>query len=70
MIAEHDGETVTPITYNALVAAGQLKGSVTVLVAGPDCSKVAEEIAKATGVEKVLVAQSGIFKGFLPGTLY
>lgn len=40
VIAEHNGETVTPITYNTIAAAREIGGDVTALVAGPDCSKV------------------------------
>lgn len=39
VIAEHNGETVIPLTYNTITAARQL-GEVTALVAGPDCAKV------------------------------
>ena len=40
VVAEHDGETVVPLTYNAIAAARQLGGDVAALVAGPDCGKV------------------------------
>ena len=44
VIAEHDGETVTPITYNTIAAAREIGGEVTAIVAGPDCSKVIYEV--------------------------
>lgn len=40
MIAEHNGEAVTPLTYNTISAAKQIGGEITALVAGPDCTKV------------------------------
>ena len=40
VIAEHNGESVVPITYNTISAARELGGDVTALVAGPDCGKV------------------------------
>lgn len=40
VVAEHNGESVIPLTYNTLAAARQLGGDVTALVAGPDCGKV------------------------------
>lgn len=40
MIAEHNGESVVPLTYNTISAARELGGDVTTLVAGPDCGKV------------------------------
>ena len=66
VVVEHNGEAVNPITYNAISAAKQLGGDITALVAGDSCTKVAEEMAKAEGVSKLLVAQHAGFKGFLP----
>lgn len=40
VIAEHNGEAVTPLTYNTISAAKQIGGEITALVAGPDCTKV------------------------------
>jgi electron transfer flavoprotein alpha subunit len=60
---------VSPLTYSAISAAKQLGGDITALVCGPDCSKVATELAKAEGVGKLLVAQDSGFKGFLPEAL-
>ena len=44
VVAEHDGEAVVPLTYNAIAAARQLGGDVTTLVAGPDCGKVSHDV--------------------------
>lgn len=40
VVAEHNGESVAPITYNALETASQIGGDVTAVLVGPDCSKV------------------------------
>ncbi|XP_012257426.1 electron transfer flavoprotein subunit alpha, mitochondrial [Athalia rosae] len=69
VIAEHNNETLSTITQNALTAARQIGGDVTVLVAGTKCGPVAEAVAKANGVAKVLVAENEVFIGFTPETL-
>lgn len=66
VVAEHNNETLTPITLNAITAAAKMGGEITCLVAGTQCAKVAEEVSKVAGVSKVLVADSDAFKGFLP----
>ena len=40
VIAEHNGDTVVPLTFNTITAAKELGGEVTALVAGTDCAKV------------------------------
>uniref|UniRef100_A0A8C9EIM8 Electron transfer flavoprotein subunit alpha, mitochondrial n=1 Tax=Pavo cristatus TaxID=9049 RepID=A0A8C9EIM8_PAVCR len=40
VIAEHNNETLTPITLNAVTAAKRLGGEVSCLVAGTSCDKV------------------------------
>uniref|UniRef100_A0A8C5MKH2 Electron transfer flavoprotein subunit alpha n=1 Tax=Leptobrachium leishanense TaxID=445787 RepID=A0A8C5MKH2_9ANUR len=69
VIAEHDTQQVTPITLSAITAAKQLGGDVSCLVAGTNCTKVAEELAKVQGVSKLFVAQHDVYKGFLPEEL-
>ncbi|XP_044139333.1 electron transfer flavoprotein subunit alpha, mitochondrial [Bufo gargarizans] len=69
VIAEHDTQQVTPITLSAISAAKKLGGDVTCLVAGTDCSQVAEQLAKVQGVSKLFVAQHEAYKGFLPEEL-
>ncbi|XP_060068873.1 electron transfer flavoprotein subunit alpha, mitochondrial-like [Ylistrum balloti] len=68
VIAEHDNEKLTPVTLNAITAAKKL-GDVSCLVAGTQCAKVAEEVSKVEGVQKVLLADNEAFKGFLPESL-
>uniref|UniRef100_A0A8C6JQ42 Electron transfer flavoprotein subunit alpha, mitochondrial n=2 Tax=Melopsittacus undulatus TaxID=13146 RepID=A0A8C6JQ42_MELUD len=65
VIAEHNNETLTPITLNTITAAKRLGGEVSCLVAGTSCDKVAQEVSKVQGVAKVLVAQHDAYKGFL-----
>ncbi|XP_064618541.1 electron transfer flavoprotein subunit alpha, mitochondrial-like [Lineus longissimus] len=66
VIAEHNNESLTPITLNAVSAATELGGDVSCLVIGSQCSKVVEEISKVKGISKVLLADNDAFKGFLP----
>ena len=66
VIAEHTNDKLTPITLNAVSAAVKLGGDVFCLVAGTQCSKVAEEASKVAGVNKVILADNDAFKGFLP----
>lgn len=69
VVAEHNNEKITPITLSAITAASKLGGEVSCLIAGTDCSKVAEQISKVPGVKKVLVAQHASYKGALPEEL-
>lgn len=39
-MAEHNGNNITPITYNTISAAQKLGHEINVLVVGEDCSKV------------------------------
>ncbi|XP_036390958.1 electron transfer flavoprotein subunit alpha, mitochondrial [Megalops cyprinoides] len=65
VVAEHNNDTLTPITLNAITAASKIGGEVACLVAGTNCTKVAEEVSKVKGVQKVLVAQHDAYKGAL-----
>uniref|UniRef100_A0A6Q2YDR5 Electron transfer flavoprotein subunit alpha n=1 Tax=Esox lucius TaxID=8010 RepID=A0A6Q2YDR5_ESOLU len=69
VIAEHNNDKLTPITLNAITAAKKLGGDVSCLVAGTDCTKVAQEISKVLGVKTVLIAQNDAYKGSLPEEL-
>ena len=55
VIADHDNAALKGATFNTVTAAQEL-GDVTILVAGSDCGAVADEAAKLTGINKVLVA--------------
>ncbi|XP_005091396.1 electron transfer flavoprotein subunit alpha, mitochondrial [Aplysia californica] len=69
VIAEHNNEKLTPVTLNAVTAATKLGGEVSCLVLGSQCAKVAEEVSQIKGVSKVLLADSDVFKGFLPESI-
>uniref|UniRef100_A0AAZ3R707 Electron transfer flavoprotein subunit alpha, mitochondrial n=1 Tax=Oncorhynchus tshawytscha TaxID=74940 RepID=A0AAZ3R707_ONCTS len=69
VVAEHNNDKLTPITLNAITAAKKLGGDVSCLVAGTDCTKVAQEISKVLGVKTVLIAQNDAYKGSLPEAL-
>uniref|UniRef100_A0A8B9LGD3 Electron transfer flavoprotein subunit alpha n=1 Tax=Astyanax mexicanus TaxID=7994 RepID=A0A8B9LGD3_ASTMX len=66
VVAEHNNGTLTPITLNAITAASKLGSDVSCLVAGTECTKVAEELSKVKGLKKILVAQHDAYKGALP----
>ena len=61
VIAEHDNAHLKDATAKTVSAAAQLGGPVHVLVAGQNCKPVAEAAAKLAGVEKVLVADDGLY---------
>ncbi|KAI4825668.1 hypothetical protein KUCAC02_021344 [Chaenocephalus aceratus] len=69
VVAEHNNDTLTPITLNAITAASKLGGEVTCLVAGTNCAQVVEQLSKVQGVQKILVAQHDSYKGSLPEEL-
>ena len=69
VVAEHNNEALAAITRNALTAASQLGGEISVLVAGTKCGSVAETVSKLKGVTRVLVAENDAFKGFLPESM-
>lgn len=60
--AEHDNQHLKAESYKLVNAAGQMGDDIHVLVAGQDCSSVAEQAAKITGVAKVLVADNATYK--------
>jgi electron transfer flavoprotein alpha subunit len=63
--ADHNNEELSSATLNAVTAAGQMGGDVTVLVAGDGCDAVAAAAAKVQGVAKVLVAKDASLKAQL-----
>ncbi len=58
VIAEHNNEQAQASTFTTIAAANQLSGDTVVLVAGHNCQSTAEQIAKAEGVAKVIVADA------------
>ncbi|KAK9890142.1 hypothetical protein WA026_008948 [Henosepilachna vigintioctopunctata] len=69
VIAEHDNTGLQAVTRNAITAAKKLGGEITVLVAGVNCKPASEAVAKASGIARVLVAESKAFKGFTAESL-
>lgn len=55
-LIEHSAGSLAPSNLNTLSAAKQLGGPITALVAGSQAAKLAADVAKFDGVEKVLVA--------------
>lgn len=68
VIAEHNNSSLGEGTFSAIAAASQL-GETTVLVAGKDCAKSAEEAAKCKGVSKVVVADTPDLEFRMPESL-
>lgn len=58
IVAEHDETSLKSSTFNAITAGLTLSPSVSVLVAGNNTQEIADAVAKVSGVEKVLCAQS------------
>jgi electron transfer flavoprotein alpha subunit len=61
VIAEHDNKSLKDATAKTVTAAAQVSAPMHVLVAGSDCSAVADAAAKLAGVEKVLVADDPLY---------
>lgn len=62
VIAEHDNNAVDAATLKTLAAAQQIGDDIHVLVAGSDCSAVADAVANAAGVSKVLLADNAAYQ--------
>jgi len=62
VIAEHDNKQLKSSTLNTVSAAVQLGGDIHLLVAGHDCSAVADAAAKVQGVGKVLLSDDSHFE--------
>ena len=46
VVAEHNGEKLTPITLNAVTAAARVGGEVAALIAGENCGPVSNRLVK------------------------
>lgn len=58
VVAEHDNQTLSPASLNAVAAASEIGGPIHLLVAGKGCGEVAQQASTVSGVEKVLHADS------------
>lgn len=65
VIADHNNETVTPITFNAITAAAKLGGPVDVLVMSSNPDKLIPQLEKAQHVANIHVANSKHFEQLL-----
>lgn len=61
VLADHDNAELKGATLNVIAAAQAIGGDIDVLVAGEGCSAVAESAAKASGVNKVLLADNAAY---------
>lgn len=68
VIAEHDNQNLKSATLNTITAADKL-GEVHVLVAGKDCSSVANAVSKVSGVVKVIKSDDAVYANFLAENL-
>lgn len=67
VLAEHNNVTVNPATYSAITAAAHIGQDVSALLVGSQTKQVAEELSKAKGLSKILIAEDADwFNGFLP----
>ena len=58
ILVDHDGVSISPSTFNTVTAAMQIGADVDLLVAGNDCSAVAEQAGRIAGVAKVWLAEA------------
>lgn len=65
VVADHNNETITPITFNAIAAAHKVGGSVEVLLVTDKPDKLVSQVEKAQHVSKVLVASHKLFEQVL-----
>ena len=65
VIAEHDNQELKSSTLNVVTAAQALGSEIDILVAGSNCSSVAESATKIPSINKVLMADSEAYKNCL-----
>ena len=66
IIAEHDNSELKSSTLNTVTAGKLIDDNVEILVAGYNCSSVAEKASAVSGVRKVLLVDLECLKDFLP----
>ena len=62
VIAEHDNSQLKAATLNTVSAAAQLEGDIHLLVAGHNCSAIADSGARIQGVGKVLLSDDAHYE--------
>ena len=55
LIAEHDNNNISDSVRKAITAAQEIGETIDILIAGKDCNSVADQAAKISGVNKVLI---------------
>tara|TARA_B100000614_G_scaffold245813_1_gene251239 strand:- start:424 stop:1353 length:930 start_codon:yes stop_codon:yes gene_type:complete len=65
LIAEHDNNNINDSVRKAVTAAKEIGDTLDILVAGKDCNSVADEAAKISGVNKVLICDNEIYSKHL-----
>ncbi len=66
IIAEHDNSEIKSATFNTITAASKLSDDLHILVAGQDCSAVAEAAAAIPGISKVLLSEHAAYQYVMP----
>ncbi|KAL1462843.1 hypothetical protein WDU94_014649 [Cyamophila willieti] len=69
ILGEHADGKLSASTLSAITAAKKIGGDISVLVAGNKVGDVAQQVAKVSGVTKVLTVENDALKGSLPETL-
>ena len=69
VVAEHDNQELKGATLNTVAAANAIGGDIDILVAGSNCSNVAEAASQVPGISKVLVADQETYKNSLAENL-
>lgn len=69
VLAEHNNIKLSPTVYSAINAADYFNDDITILLAGHNCSTVAEEASKIKSVNKVLITDSPSLKHQLPDSI-
>ncbi|KAG1664856.1 Electron transfer flavoprotein subunit alpha, mitochondrial [Nymphon striatum] len=65
VVVDHNNNTLSPITLNAITAATKIGHEISCIVAGSNVGPVVDEVKKINGVKKLLVADNEVFKNFL-----
>ena len=65
LIAEHDNNNISDSVRKAITAAQEIGENIDILVAGKDCNSVADQAAKISGVNKVLICDNEVYSKHL-----
>lgn len=66
IIAEHNNSALKPATLNTVTAARQLDDDLHILIAGHNCSGVAEQASSIDGISKVLISDDSTYEHPMP----